>query len=231
MRLLIICPTRQRPELAKRMLDSFYETRSSAHTRIMFYISEDDPEIENYLAGKEIKEILEFYIVGARRTIIEVFNYISFFRHADYYGEINDDHIYRTKGWDKILIEKIEHDGKGWGIAHGNDLINGSALPGAIVISGNIVRTLGYMALPALHHLYVDNYFKTIGAGINRLFYCPEVIIEHCHWAVGKAIKDDTYNAKYQWETTDKEAFEKWATSHESIDAINLLLDKIKKEE
>jgi len=94
---------------------------------------------------------------------------------------INDDIIFRTKGWDKILINVIENKGKGWGIAYGDDCTNNHRynLPTFGLVSGNIVRTLGYIYPRELLALFGDTFLLDIGRAIGKLFYCPDVIIEH----------------------------------------------------
>jgi hypothetical protein len=202
------------------MLRSFDETKSEG-TEIIVYISNDDPKLEEYkkiLQGRNL-------IIDKRRYIVEVFNYISCELHPNikYYGEVNDDHIYRTKGWDKVLIESIEKKGGGWGVACGQDLINNDWYkhrhPSACVISGNMVRTLGHFVLPTLRHMCTDNYLRDISEGINRLFFCPEVIVEHCHKINGRAGNDENYDWVYSKEQQDYgyAVYRKWVTDEKNI--------------
>lgn len=225
--LIVICPTRNRPELAKRMLDSYNATHRALGCMV-FYIADDDPKLDEY------KRILDnnCYVVGRRRTIIEVFNFIAceLFPGYKFYGEVNDDHIYRTVAWDDTFIKRITVDGHGWGIAYGNDLINGEKLPGALMISGNLVRAMGYMALPTLVHTYIDNFWGTVGTAINRLFYCPDVTIEHCHVWVNKAKMDENYEYAYDKERNKKSAaaFEQWVNNNRAADIRKIMLAMIK---
>ncbi len=199
MKLLTICPSRNRPELCKRMLDSFDATKSEG-TEIIVYVSIDDPQIGKY------EEILNgrLHVFEPRRHLIKVLNYVSCELYPDiqYYQEINDDHVYQTKGWDNLLIEVIEIKGRGWGIACGNDLLGNEPWkiarhPSGAVISGNIVRTLGCFVLPELDHLFTDTYLRDIAEGINSYFHLEDVIIEHRHWLTGKVDKDDNYDWVY----------------------------------
>jgi hypothetical protein len=118
MKLLTICPSRNRPDKLARMLESFYATRSIAE--IVVYISDDDPQLEEN--KKVLKDIP--HIIGPRRTLVKALNYIAceLYPGIEYYQEINDDHVYHTKSWDEALIGVIEA-GNGWGISCGNDLM------------------------------------------------------------------------------------------------------------
>lgn len=200
MKLLTICPSRNRPELCRRMIDSFEATKAQPDTEILVYISHDDPQLTKY------EELLKdkLHIVGQRRHLVKVLNYISceVYPGIEYYQEINDDHIFRTSAWDRELINTIETKGKGWGISFGNDLMTNEPWeiarhPSGAVISGNIVRTLKCFILPELDHLFTDTYLRDIGEGINAYFRREDIIIEHCHLVSKKAQIDDNYRYVY----------------------------------
>jgi len=207
MKLLSICPTRNRPELLKQMLESYRLTKT-VDAEMFVYVSEDDPRLNDY------REVFNIFgvknIIAERRSVVKVLNYVSteLYPGIEYYQEVNDDHIYRTRGWDKAFINKIEQAGKGWGIACGNDLMPepwGIARhPSAAVISGNIVRTLGCFVLPAFDILYIDTYLRDIAEGINALYRMPEIVIEHFHWLNGRRKKDKNYDAVYAREMYSK---------------------------
>jgi hypothetical protein len=195
--MLVICASRSRPKQIQEMLDSFEKTKRGK-TDMVVYLDGDDPKLLDYtLGGYMVVYGTHTYQgqVGVRRYLGEVADFvIKRYQDYDYYAEINDDMVFRTVGWDKILTKKIEDNG-GWGIAYGDDLMMSvkRRRPSQVVISANIIKTLGYIAPPCLKHLYRDYYWKELGEGIGKLFLCPEVIIEHKHWSVGKAEMDDTY--------------------------------------
>jgi hypothetical protein len=214
------------------MLKSFDDTKSPG-TEIVIYVADEDPQLKQYI------KILEgrHFMVGRRRYLVEIFNYIScsLYSDVDYYGEVNDDHIYRTKDWDNILINTIKEKGKGWGIACGSDLINNDWYrfrhPSACIISGNIIRALGYFVYPKLMHLYTDVFLRDIGEGIDSLFYVPEVIIEHMHGNVGKADLDENYKWIYSNEhhTISRQIYLEWCEQQRLID-INKIIKAKQKE-
>ena len=228
MRLLTICPSRDRPELCKRMLESFDTTKTQSDTEIIVYVAEDDPQLGQY------KELLKnrLHIIGVRRQLVKVLNHISCELYPDipFYQEVNDDHIYRTQDWDRMLVRQIELQGNGWGISFGNDLMTNEPWhivrhPSAAVISGNIVRTLGYFVLPELDHLFTDTYLRDIGEGINSYYRRIDIIIEHCHWISKKAEMDDNYKMVYSQESYIKarKIYYTWQKYQKSIDIDKLL--------
>jgi len=212
-KLLVICPSRIRPNRLKEMLQSFDTTKSEG-TDIVVYVADDDPKIEEYKVLMQGRNL----IVGRRRHLVEVLNYVSceLYPGMAYYGEVNDDHIYRTKGWDTTLMNFLEKRGGGWGIVCGADHINDNWYkfrhPSACVISGKMVRALGWFVLPLLQHMWTDVYLRDIAEGIGRLYHCPEVIIEHMHINACKASNDANYKWVYSQEQMKfgQETYENW---------------------
>ena len=90
------------------------------------------------------------------------------------------------------MIDKIEKEG-GQAIVYGNDLHQKEALATIPLIPASLINIVGYFAPPTLNHLHVDSVWDAIGRGIGKLFYMPEIIIEHLHPDAGKAERDETY--------------------------------------
>lgn len=234
-KLLVICPSRSRPQKLGRMLDSFYETRSEG-TEIVVYVADDDPMLwiyEKLLVGHN-------HVIGPRKTIVEVNNYFSceVYPNIPFYGEINDDHIYITPGWDKKLMGIIEKFGGGWGLACGNDTVHGDWTkikhPSGAVISGNIVRALKCFVHPKLRHLGSDGYLRDVAEGIGGLFYDPDVIIEHHHFVNKKADFNNDPNYKHIYTDEETAHMEKVLTEwrrDKKMHDINRMKDAREKEE
>lgn len=201
-RCLSMCSSRRRPQLCRRMLDSFYATKTDDRTQIVVYVANDDPCLEEY---RDVLVDCE-YIIGKHRYNPHIMNWVSTVVHPGlpYYHEVNDDHVFRSKVWDSDLIATIEEKG-GWGVACGNDLVRedwmATQLPSAAVFSGNLVRALGYMIYPGFRHICCDDHTKTLGNHFGFLYYVPTVIIEHCHFVANKAVQD----ANYQWAYSKEE--------------------------
>ena len=216
---LVICASRLRPDRIKEMLSSYEETKRG-DTDIVIYLDDDDPKLKDYqLNGYNVE-------VGRRRTLGEVASYIiEKYPDYDYYSEINDDMRFLTIGWDNILTNTIKDKGNGWGIAFGDDLMGSGKkmLPTQVVISSNIIKTLGYIAPPCLKHLYRDVFWRDLGRGINRLFYCFNVTIEHKHWSVKKGKMDDNYKLANSRLNSDHRAYRRYKETSLQSD-----IDKVK---
>lgn len=207
---LVICPTRGRVKMAGQMLVSFERT-SSEKTGLIFCLDEDDPELEKY---KEMIGTMAAYVVLKRTTITALFNRI-FWKYSDkvrFFSPSNDDFIYITNHWDKKLMKAVEQEFSGWGLAYGNDLLQGQNLPSTSVISTKLVKALGWLQLPTLTHLYGDQVWNHIGQGLERISFQHKVLIEHRHFIGGKEKKDDVAERTNSQEMYQKDgkAFNTW---------------------
>lgn len=181
---LVIIPTRGRPDNAERAMKQLQEF--STISDLMLAIDDDDEA--NYPRLEGIA-----YEVNPRLRMNGTLNLVAN-KYADKYETITflgDDHMVRTEGWDEKLYAPIKE--RGYGLAYGNDLFQKENLPTAVMQSTNIIRTLGYFAPPKLIHLYMDNYWKTLGQILDALFYKDDVIVEHMHYLVGKSTVDEGY--------------------------------------
>ena len=176
-RLLLTCPTRNRPDRLKDMLISFNITKSLG-TDIAICIDDDDPRINEYLPIVNGSRVW----IKPRISVAQIHNMLVRENPGyDFYMPVNDDIIFKTPGWDKKLMDTINDVGDGWGIAYGDDCTGNHRhnLPTFGMVSSSIVKTLGYIYPPELLALFGDTFLLDIGRAIGRLFYCPDVVIEH----------------------------------------------------
>lgn len=188
-RLLTILPSRSRPERIKETLSSFKDTITE-DTDLLIMVDDDDPDLNNYnLDGYRFE-------IGKRKMIDEYYHEAIKNNPYQYYFLLNDDMVFRTRGWDKILPETIEEKGNSWGVAFGDDMIHSGKImrPTVAVVSRNIWEELGFI-MPSGIGLCGDWYLGELCGGAGCLFYRPDVIIEHKHALVQKASLDETYRS------------------------------------
>ncbi len=213
--LVVVVPTRGRPQNAKRLSDVFLDSYAS----VFFVVDDNDPEIEGYA---ELGDSV-LVVPHGRPGIVDPLNRAVdlILRDSDpkYIGFLGDDHLPRTPDWDVRIIEAL--DQLGTGFVYGNDLLMGEALPTGVFMTTDIPRALGYMAPPILRHLYVDNVWLDWGREIG-IKYLDDVIIEHIHPNNGTAQWDDTY------ERCNSPAVTLDKTSYDSYKSFRLPFDLTK---
>lgn len=207
--LTVLCPSRGRPDTAHDAYEAFLATRESDQSEMVFVLDEDDPKGTEY-------QVPLIRVPRGRPGMTDALNRAveQVWDAAEVIGFVGDDHRFRTPGWDRVFLDHLRMvDG---GLAYGNDRNwpNGE-IPTQIFASSEIWKALGWMALPTARHLYLDNAWRVIGDTIERLYYFPDVVIEHMHPAYAKGQWDDQY-LSYNNEATfseDRAAFEEWLAS------------------
>jgi hypothetical protein len=191
--MLMIVPTRGRPHAMADLIQCFGDTM--VDSTLWIGVDDDDSEIDAYAKILHDAPMWVRWWRIPTRGMVAGLNLLALrgvgMNTHENIGFMGDDHRPRTPRWDNI-IESAIGDMQG-GIAYGNDLLQGRNLPTHVVMSRRIVRALGHMAPRQFKHLYVDNYWLTLGQMIDRISYLNDVVIEHMHPVAGKAEWDDGY--------------------------------------
>lgn len=206
---LAICCSRERPERMKETLKSMRETHTEPLDILL--VVENDKHLSSYKKIEGVKFLVserDPKIKGAAPLWNMAFN---LFPNYDYYVLVADDNIFRTKGWDKRMREKIDKQ-NGWAVVHVNDLHKRGSLLSFFMTSGKLIKAVGFISIPGLIHLKVDVLWQKIGGSIGKIFYLDDVIIEHVHPAFGKAEWDDLYRSINSDEViyNDNDVYDKW---------------------
>jgi len=208
--LLIIVPSRGRPQNVARLLDSVHET-SRLKTHLHVAVDDDDEKQPQYRAvmdhaGAE-GDVLE---VGPRKGLCAWTNEVALKRAADYpfLASFGDDMVPRTPGWDKALCRGIERMG-GTGIVYPWDGTR-EDIPEACVLSSDIVAALGWMCEPSLSHWYPDNVWADLGRGAGCLRHLRAIAVDHLNVAAGQAKPDATARDNGRSLDADRDAYYDW---------------------
>ncbi|WP_109030142.1 hypothetical protein [Streptomyces rubrogriseus] len=192
--LLVIIPTRGRPQAVMPIVRAWHETGATAD--LLFAVDTDDPELSAYKreaakfkSGGQIR-----FTFGKRRRLVGTLNQQAVKAAKDYrfLAFMGDDHRPRPAAmpWDARIRECLSG---GPGIVYGNDLLQGEKMATAVAMTADIVRTLNYMAPPSMVHLCVDLVWVDWGRGMGRITYLDDMVIEHLHPAASKAELDAVY--------------------------------------
>jgi hypothetical protein len=207
---VVIIPSRGRPQRAWEAVQAARETAVLVSTSIVLAVDADDPTLPEYRALRwhyPYAAETALVVLAGEETgdLVRATNTVSMrVAHADptaIIGNLGDDHVCRTPGWDKAVAEALAEPG----IAYGDDRFQGQELPTAPFISASIVLTLGWYALPSCRHLFVDNVWRDIGVQAGVLHYLPDVVIEHMHPLNGKGDWDPGYEKANGTETVERD--------------------------
>ena len=240
-RLLLIIPTMGRPDGAREAAMSALDCATLDTTFVMLAV--DGPHSDEQMAAYEAISHPRLGLMhdGRHRGMVATLNDCAnkftvgellvdhhcawpecpYITHVGFMG---DDHRVRTRGWDEALTDAAGPVG----IAYGDDLLRGIELPTSVVMSADIVRTLGQMVPPTLQHLFVDDYWKALGIGMGALEYLPDVVIEHLHPSAGKAEMDDSYAVtnhpdRYESDGAAWKAYCDDGPLHDDLDKLSVL--------
>lgn len=198
----MLLPSKGRPDKAKQAIDRFNECRTTAKILLVL----NDGEDYNL-------DVPTIHVPAS--SMCDAVNIAAKTVDTEFIGFIGDDHHVRTPGFDEIFEHELE-DSR---IVYGNDLLMGEKLATHCVMKTEVVKRLGYMAIPGLIHLFMDNFWMELGAK-----YVPEVIIEHMHYSVGKSSEDERYKAVNSTDVFghDKRIFENWKQNQKTKDLEKL---------
>ena len=221
--LLLIVPSRERPENIRRLLGKVHETSKLA-THVHVAVDEDDPQLESYqdvmndCGGED--DVLE---VGSPKGLAAWTNEVAWRRAGQYpyLASFGDDMVPRTKFWDYYLTRAIEDMG-GTGFAYPWDSLR-EDVPEACVMSSDIVTALGWMCMPDLEHFFVDDVWADLGQGASCLRHCRAIAVDHVHPRARKAEGDKTYSSAFPKLDSDREAYYTWRRSGRMAEDIRTI--------
>ncbi|MGW0837571.1 hypothetical protein [Streptomyces prunicolor] len=216
MNLTILVPTRGRPANLARLWQAFVAT-CDMPTRLVALVDNDDPELAAYQAlADELHDEPYFRMgIGPRLRLGPTLNEVApkWAQRCGAVGFMGDDHLPRTVGWDGRYLEELEK--LGTGLAYGNDLIQGQAIPTQVAMTSDIILATRCMVPPGMTHLWLDNAWLALGNALGAISYLPDVIVEHLHPIAGRA----QWDAGYQecntdaLSSADRAVFEAWQES------------------
>ena len=226
MTVTVVIPSRGRPERAREAVQAIRDTAALVSTNVILAVDADDPVLPEYRAlhfrpfGAEVTTVI--LAPDETGNLVRATNTVSM-RVADVdpdciIGNLGDDHLARTPGWD-VLVEAVLLDRPG--IVYGRDGIHDAHMPTAPFISARVVNALGWYALPACEHLYIDDAWKALGWRAEVMTYRDDLLFEHMHPDVGKADWDDGYRKANAADAVERDrlAFEAWKRTGLPTDA------------
>lgn len=211
--LLVIVPTRSRPDNAAKVVQAWYDTDAFPVASLLFAFDGDDPRAAEYRAviaagpaevlGMEIPTWLPMV-----HKLDEAARAYAGWHWA--LGFAGDDHLPRTAGWAKTYLEALRELGSGF--VYGDDGYQREKCPTQWAQTADIVTALGRMVPAPVEHMYSDVSVLDLGKAAGCIRYLPDVLVEHMHPIVRKAANDEQYqrvNSRQQFRR-DFEIYKRW---------------------
>lgn len=202
----ILCPTRGRPELAQRMVDSALGTAQDG-VEIWLYVDPDEPDMSGYghIHGAEV------WHGDVSRGVGAAWNILARASSGSVMMMGNDDLVFHTAGWDRKIKEALHScsnvSKENTNSPHAQPLRlvwvdDGSGRASSCcafpIIPRRWMDIVGYFTPECFHFLWHDTYVHDVAKRADLCQYIPDVLIEHCHFSFGKAEKDETYERHRQ---------------------------------
>lgn len=232
--LIVIVPTRSRPENVSRVVEAWRVTGAFVdRAELHFAVDGDDPAYPRYVEQLDAvrawlpdwEHKITWSVHGTWRPLVPKLNAAA----ADLalfspfaLGFAGDDHVPRTPHWVRAYVDALR---AGAGIVYGDDGYQHENLPTEWAMRTEIVNALGRMVPAPVDHLYCDNSIRELGRAAGLLRYLPDVTIEHMHPSAGKAPTDAQYdrvNGPEQY-AGDRAAYREWKRSGLHADAARLV--------
>lgn len=175
------------------------------------YLVVDEAETPAYLAAIEPYAHVSIFFVKNGSTYPEKLNTAAdtLAPHFRYMALLNDDHEVMTPDWDRLFKGALGDDP--FGVAYGPDGVwEDGQVPTAPFITTSMHRALGWVALPGLQHILVDNVWMDLAKRLDTLHFLPEVRIQHHHLDNGEAAMDATYAETQNNEARNQADRERW---------------------
>lgn len=165
-------------------------------THLIVGLDADDPQCREYykFAGIRNPHVVLSIRPEYRHQLVKYLNKLALERMDDYpiLGHIGDDNVPRNVGWDTRVMESLDTHL----FCYGDDLDPGrpaGSLALTIFMRSEVVQKLGYMGPPSIQHMYVDPTWFAWGKATS-IEFLPDVVLEHMHYSLGKAPRDESYN-------------------------------------
>ena len=229
----ILCPSRERPKNLERLLKNINE-HSSKHSMIelVVYVDNDDPLLTSYLNIDKNYKRSEYKInfkllVGEPKSVSKSWNDIAKIANGDIFIMGNDDCIFETKNWDKILNQEVAKFPDKIFVMWFNDGLRAHMYGDFPIVSRQWYNVLGYFTPGCFEFIFNDTWIIDIGRRVKRLHYIKKVKLTHLHADIGIQKKDNTWEKNRSGENKnvyqrDEEKFN--STSYErDIDSKKIL--------
>jgi hypothetical protein len=191
----VLLPTRGRPTNVRRLMDSVTGT-AVQDVEVVLYVDEDDPTQQQVWDMADEDDMPMIVLRGPRIILSSCWNLCAEAATNDIMMHCGDDIIFRTFGWDQLVVAAFEQVADKIALVHGRDGIHDGTLATHGFLHRRWVETTGYLVPPLFASDYNDLWLSDVANALGRRIFLPDVYTEHMHPAVGKAELDQTHRER-----------------------------------
>ena len=213
MMISILCPSRGRPHLAKKMIDTALATATVA-PEIKLYLNDDDPELPIYMSLIP----KAYYQVGPDRSTSYSWNKLAESASGEILFLMGDDAEFLTPGWDRRIVETFnEYPDKIACVYPITNVVSKKKNP-HFCIHRNWMNAVGYFVPPHFWHYYVDTWIANIAGRLQRLRCLEDVVV-----SIQKHVNDTTEHRLRDNAKVERDIYI-WNKTQRHLDADEALL-------
>ena len=200
----LLCPSRARPERFQNMLRSAIAMADAPFNIVVeLHVDADDPALETY-REVAMTTVLNVRLIfsDTKRPVPQIFDASARCAKGDILMLCADDLIFRTRGWDRKVLEAFAKYPDGLGLFYSNDGRDREKAEHWFV-SRRWVEVVGFFSwagdcggLGPFEHFCADTVAELVAHRVGRIFFLGDVVTEHMHEKYGKAENDVTYQEK-----------------------------------
>jgi len=195
-RISLVLPTRGRPNLVHRLLDSIVATAERLNLlEVLLRVDRDDGAS---ITIEDSRLQLRKIVGPSGVKMGEMTRQCAKAANGRHFLLLNDDVVCCTHGWDTAIVEALEQFGDGVALVWCNDGFRGRRLANLPALSRRVCERMGGICPGDYQRDYIDTHLfdifcKLKALGHDRLVYLENVLLEHLHAEAGKAPYDATY--------------------------------------
>ncbi len=231
MTLSLVCPSRYRPSQLLAMARSAYDTAGDpGHVELTVYVDDDDDWGAYRRALRAIEAALNLrpvLTIGPRCTLSDAWNRAAEKATGDVLMLCADDLIFRTPGWDVMVLDAFDAYPDRIALVYGRDGV--SDRPTHPFIHRRWYEAVGRMTTPDFPADYCDTWLADVADLVGRRHFLPDVLIEHMHYSVGKSERDACHDerlARAEGADLPLRYAEGWSERGREADALRAVMVK-----
>lgn len=179
----------------RQLFDNIVKTAANpSRLELVLYIDEDDTSSHDL----SHPDLAITRLIRPRKHMGEMLRACYEESSAPFILVIGDDNLFRTQGWDTLILNGFSHFPDGIALVYGDDLIQGRNMCTAPAFSRKMCEILGGPCPPDYSGEFIDTHILDLFTklrcwGYDRIIYLENLVIEHMHHIVGKSEYDETY--------------------------------------